>query len=131
MIIADECHRGYATGELSIWRKTLDHFDAIKIGLTATPAARTKAYFKDVVYRYEYQRAVQEGFLVDYDVVTVKSDVWMKGVFLTEGEQIGMIDPTSGAEQLDHVEDERQFETTEIEREVTAPRLKQKDSRRN
>ena len=26
----------------SVWRKTLDHFDAIKIGLTATPAAHTQ-----------------------------------------------------------------------------------------
>jgi type I site-specific restriction endonuclease len=51
---------------------TLDHFDAIKVGLTATPAAHTKAYFNDVVYRYEYARAVREGYLVDYDVVTVK-----------------------------------------------------------
>src|SRR5262249_39762342 len=42
-VVADECHRGYTTGELSIWRKTLDHFDAVKIGLTATPAAHTKA----------------------------------------------------------------------------------------
>jgi len=28
--------------EGSGWRQTLDHFDAIKIGLTATPAAHTK-----------------------------------------------------------------------------------------
>jgi type I restriction enzyme, R subunit len=126
VIIADECHRGYSTGELSVWRKTLDHFDAIKIGLTATPAAHTKAYFKDVVYRYEYERAVREGFLVDYDVVTIKSDVRMKGVFLTEGEQIGIIDSTSGAEQLDQVEDERQFDTGEIEQKVTAPESNKK-----
>ena len=126
VIIADECHRGYSTGELSVWRKTLDHFDAIKIGLTATPAAHTKAYFKDVVYRYEYERAVREGFLVDYDVVTVKSDVRMNGVFLNEGEQVGMIDPTSGAEQLDQVEDERQFDTGEIEQKVTAPESNKK-----
>jgi type I restriction enzyme R subunit len=121
VIIADECHRGYTTGELSTWRKTLDHFDSIKIGLTATPAAHTKAYFKDVVFRYEYNQAVQDGYLVDYDVVTVKSDVRMNGVFLKEGEQVGIIDPTSGAEQLDQVEDERQFETTEVERTITSP----------
>jgi type I restriction enzyme R subunit len=126
VIIADECHRGYSTGELSVWRKTLDHFDAIKIGLTATPAAHTKAYFKEVVYRYEYERAVREGFLVDYDVVTVMSNVRMKGVFLTEGEQIGIIDPSSGAEQLDQVEDERQFDTGEIEQKVTAPESNKK-----
>ncbi len=42
-------------------------------------------------------------------------------LFLTEGEQVGVIDPVSGKEQLDQVEDERQFETTEIEQKVTAP----------
>ncbi len=40
-IIADECHRGYTSSELSVWRNTLDHFDAVKIGLTATPAAHS------------------------------------------------------------------------------------------
>lgn len=121
VIIADECHRGYSTGELSVWRKTLDHFDAIKIGLTATPAAHTKAYFKEIVYRYEYQRAVQEGHLVDYDVVTIKSNVRMNGVFLNEGEQIGIVDPVSGTELLDQVEDERQFDAGDVEQKVTAP----------
>jgi hypothetical protein len=56
-VIADECHRGYTSAEISTWRTVLDHFDAVKIGLTATPAAHTAAYFKDVVYRYEYERA--------------------------------------------------------------------------
>ena len=96
LIIADECHRGYTGQELSVWRNTLDHFDAIKIGLTATPAAHTTSYFSDVVYRYEYERAVREGYLVDYDVVKVKSDVRLKGVFLKEGEQVGVIDPDTG-----------------------------------
>jgi type I restriction enzyme R subunit len=45
LVVADECHRGYTSAELSLWRNTLDHFDAIKVGLTATPAAHTKAYF--------------------------------------------------------------------------------------
>jgi hypothetical protein len=31
----DECDRGYTAAELSTWRNTLDHFDAIKVGLTA------------------------------------------------------------------------------------------------
>jgi type I restriction enzyme, R subunit len=47
VVIADECHRGYTTAEESTWRNTLDHFDAVKVGLTATPAAHTKAYFHD------------------------------------------------------------------------------------
>lgn len=31
LIVADECHRGYTAREASIWRRTLDYFDAIKI----------------------------------------------------------------------------------------------------
>ena len=121
LIVADECHRGYTTGEVSVWRDTLNHFDAIRVGLTATPAAHTKAYFKDVVYRYEYERAVREGYLVDYDAVTVKSDVRMNGVFLDEGEEVDIVDPDSGAETRDSLEDERQFDSSEVERKVTSP----------
>jgi type I restriction enzyme, R subunit len=120
-IVADECHRGYTAKETAIWRQTMDHFDAIKLGLTATPAAHTSSYFKDVVYRYEYERAVREGYLVDYDVVTIKSTVRMQGVFLKEGEQVSLVDPESGSKQLDHLEDERQYDTTDIEQKVTSP----------
>jgi type I site-specific restriction endonuclease len=75
LIIADECHRGYSAKHMSVWRRTLDHFDAVKIGLTATPAAHTVAYFENLVFRYKYDRAVREGYLVDYDVVRVRSNV--------------------------------------------------------
>jgi type I restriction enzyme R subunit len=126
LVIADECHRGYTASEVAVWRKTLDHFDAIKIGLTATPAAHTTGYFKDVVFRYEYERAVREGFLVDYDVVSVNSNVRMQGVFLKEGEEVGVVNPATGAKQLDLLEDERQFDTTEVEEKVTSPDSNQK-----
>lgn len=120
-IVADECHRGYTSSELSTWRTVLEHFDAVKVGLTATPAAHTTAYFEDVVYRYEYQRAVDEGWLVDYDAVAIRSNIRMTGLFLKEGEQVSFVDTTSGGEQLDLLEDERAFDTTDIERKVTAP----------
>jgi type I restriction enzyme R subunit len=126
VVIADECHRGYTSAELSVWRNTLDHFDAVEIGLTATPAAHTTTYFKDVVYRYEYERAVREGHLVDYDAVSVHSEVRMNGVFIDEGQQVGLINPTSGLEQLDFLEDERQFAPTEVEAKVTSPDSNQK-----
>lgn len=121
VVIADECHRGYTAAEQSVWRSTLDHFDAVKIGLTATPAAHTTAYFKNLVFRYEYERAVREGYLVDYDVVNIHSDVRMNGVFLRAGEQVQQVDPETGAKQLDLLEDERQFDTADVERRVTAP----------
>lgn len=121
LVIADECHRGYTATETAIWGKTLDHFDAVKVGLTATPAAHTMASFNEIVYRYEYARAVREGHLVDYDVLAVKSNVRMNGIFLKEGEQVALVNPESGAEQLDLIEDEREFPSPEIEEKITSP----------
>jgi type I restriction enzyme R subunit len=121
LVIADECHRGYTAKELAIWRRTLEHFDAVKVGLTATPAAHTTAYFENIVYRYEYERAVREGWLVDYDAVAVKSDVRMEGIFLDEGEAVGVIDPDTGRRTEDVLEEEREFDASEIERRITSP----------
>ena len=126
LIIADECHRGYTSQEISTWRATLDHFDAIKIGLTATPASHTTAYFTHKASTYSYERAVRDGHLVDYDVVTVRSEVRMNGLFLREGENVEKVDPLTGLSQMDKLEDERQFDTTELEAKVTAPKSNQR-----
>jgi type I restriction enzyme R subunit len=121
LIVADECHRGYTARQRAIWRETLDYFDSIKIGLTATPAAHSMAYFENLAYRYDYEDAVRDGYLVDYDVVRVSSDVRVKGVFLREGEEVDQVDPESGVRQLDLLDDERSFGPSAVEREITAP----------
>jgi type I restriction enzyme R subunit len=121
VVIADECHRGYTAQEESKWRETLKHFDGIRIGLTATPAAHTTAFFKDVVFRYEYERAVKEGFLVDYDAVSIKSDITFNGAFLKEGEEIGLKDTNTGQLVFDILEDERVLTPETNEAEWTAP----------
>lgn len=126
VIVADECHRGYTAQEVSTWRDTLNHFDAIKIGLTATPASHTTAYFTHKVFDYPYERAVREGHLVDYDVVTIKSDVRMNGVFLKEGENVEVVDTETGLSKMDTLEDERQFDSSELEAKVTAPESNRK-----
>jgi type I restriction enzyme R subunit len=126
LIVADECHRGYTTAEEALWRETLDHFDAIKIGLTATPARHTAAYFTDVVYRYEYSRAVREGFLVDYDAGAIRSEARLKGVFLQAGDQVALVDPEKGSEQLDRLEDHREYDAADLERRVTSPESNRK-----
>ena len=121
VIIADECHRGYTTAETSKWREVIDHFDGIKIGLTATPAAHTKAYFTEVVYHYPYEKAVRETHLVDYDAVKINSDITMKGLFLKEGEEVKLKDTTTGRVTLDVLEDEREYPISDLELKATAP----------
>lgn len=121
VVIADECHRGYTSTEEGKWRQVLDHCDAVKIGLTATPAAHTTSYFRDIVYRYDIERAVREGYLVDYDAVAIKSDITMRGLFLKEGEEVGLVDTLTGKEAFDVLEDERAYDTTDLEQKATAP----------
>ncbi len=90
LIIIDECHRSI----YGQWRRALDHFDGIKIGLTATPcvmqdapdveeedrfAIRDTLRFFEVprpTYTYTMREAIQDGHLVPYEIyraMTVKT----------------------------------------------------------
>jgi type I restriction enzyme R subunit len=121
VIIADECHRGYSATETGRWKYVIDYFDAIKIGLTATPATHTLAMFKNKVFSYSTEQAILDGYLVDYDAIKIKSDIHINGAFLKEGEIIGEVDRETGFEKLDELEDEREFGASEIEEKITSP----------
>jgi type I restriction enzyme, R subunit len=121
VIIADECHRGYSSKETGQWKQVIEYFDAVKIGLTATPATHTLAMFKNKVYSYSTEKAVRDGYLVDYDAVKIKSGIHINGTFLKPGELVGEIDTEKGTEKLDAIEDEREFQASEIEDKITAP----------
>jgi type I restriction enzyme R subunit len=81
-VIVDESHRGYhldremsevelgfrsESDYISQYRRVLDSFDAVRIGLTATPALHTVEIFGEPVYVYSYREAVVDGFLVDHE----------------------------------------------------------------
>lgn len=121
VVIADECHRGYSARETGVWKNVLDYFDAVKIGLTATPAIHSMNVFKEIVFRYTMEQAILDGVLVDYEVVCIHSDVRIQGMFLRAGETIGKIDRTTGAEVFDQLEDERDFPSAEVEKKITSP----------
>lgn len=121
IIIADECHRGYSASETGTWKQVIDYFDAVKIGLTATPATHSLAMFRNKVVSYNTDEAVWQSWLVDCDAVKINSDIHINGTFLKEGELVGEIDTETGAEQLDELEDEREFAANEIEAKITSP----------
>jgi len=121
VMVADECHRGYNAQVDAIFRRTLDRFDAVRVGLTATPAPHTKAYFEHTAYTYKYEDAVREGYLVDYDVIAVASGVAAKGVFLQEGEQVRVVDLATGKDSFENLEEQRAFDAEALEREITVP----------
>lgn len=71
LVIVDECHRGSAE-ENSAWRAVLDYFfDAVQLGLTATPRSdrvNSYEYFGNPVYRYTLRQGIEDGFLAPYRV---------------------------------------------------------------
>ena len=74
-----------------------------------------------MVYRYDYERAVKEGFLVDYDAVAIKSDITINGAFLNEGEEVGLGDTGTGQISFEFLEDERELPAPTTEIDWTAP----------
>ncbi|MCK5943692.1 MAG: type I restriction-modification system endonuclease, partial [Planctomycetes bacterium] len=114
-VIVDESHRGYnldrdmSEGELefrserdyvSKYRRVLDHFDAVKIGLTATPALHTTEIFGKPVFEYSYRQAVIDGYLVDHEPpIRINTELNTQGIHWQVGEEVAVY--RGGNEQLE------------------------------
>ena len=138
-IVIDECHRGYlldremGDGELAFrdqrdyiskYRRVLDHFDAVKIGLTATPALHTKQIFGYPVFQYSYREAVIDGTLIDHEPPTrIVTKLAEEGMHWAAGEQMSFYD--AGAQTLDTVllPDEVDLEIESYNRKVVTKRF--------
>lgn len=134
LMIVDECHRGYlldremSDGDLSFrdqsdyvskYRRVLDHFDAVKIGLTATPALHTTDIFGKPVFTYSYREAVIDGFLNDHEppirIVTKLSE---SGIHFLRDEAVDFIHPPSGQVETVTLADEVDFEVEQFNKDV-------------
>lgn len=84
LIIVDESHR-------SIYKKykdIFDYFDAMLIGLTATPKDEIDKNTYTIfdlengvpTYAYELEKAVEDEYLVDYNTLEVKSKIMEEGI---------------------------------------------------
>jgi type I restriction enzyme R subunit len=82
-VISDESHRSI----YGDWRVVLNHFDALQLGLTATPATHTLSYFNENwVYKYGYWEAVDDGHVVPYETYRIQTGITMEGLYY-EGEE--------------------------------------------
>lgn len=105
-IIIDECHRGYVLDKemtaaelawrnqddyVGTYRQVLDHFDAVTIGLTATPALHTTQIFGEPVFEYGYRQAVIEGRLIDHEPpVRIVTGLSEDGISWKAGEEVSV-----------------------------------------
>ncbi|MCB9726850.1 MAG: type I restriction-modification system endonuclease [Deltaproteobacteria bacterium] len=125
-VIVDECHRGYALDQemsdaqveyrseadyISKYRRVLDHFDAVRIGLTATPALHTTEIFGPPIFEYGYRQAVIDGYLVDHEPpIRIRTRLNEDGIHWKVGEEVAAYDTGTGQIDLFNAPDEIDIE---------------------
>jgi len=137
-IVIDECHRGYLLDKelsdtefsfrdqedyISKYRKVIEHFDAVRIGMTATPALHTTQIFGEPVYFYSYREAVLDGVLIDYDPpVVIETELYQNGIHWNAGDQLDVYRPDSQDIVSFNTPDELSFDIGDFNRNViTSP----------
>lgn len=134
LMVVDECHRGYLLDRemsdrelefrsqddyVSKYRRVLEHFDAIKIGLTATPALHTVQIFGDPIFTYSYREAVVDGFLIDHEPpLRIETELTRSGITFRRNEPVEVFDPRTGKIDLTHAPDEITFEVDSFNKRV-------------
>lgn len=124
-IIVDEAHRGYTLDQemtegelatrdakqyLSSYRRVLDYFDAVKVGLTATPAKHTSDIFGRPVYTYSYREAVADDWLIDHEPpIRYETLLTQNGIHFEKGETVSLINVQTGEVETAELEDELSF----------------------
>ncbi|SFP14460.1 type I restriction enzyme, R subunit [Mesorhizobium sp. NFR06] len=137
LMVIDECHRGYlldremSDAELSFrgqddyiskYRRVLEYFDAVKIGLTATPALHTTDIFGDPIFRYSYREAVIDGHLIDHEPpVRIETALARAGIKFEKDEQLDLLNTQTGEIDLAHAPDEIRFEVDQFNKQVITP----------
>lgn len=133
-IIIDEAHRGYTLDQemtegelamrdvaqyLSSYRRVLDYFDAVKIGLTATPAKHTTEIFGKPVFTYSYREAVADDWLIDHEPpIRYETLLTQNGIHFDKGIEVNVINTQTGEVELAELDDEMNFEVEAFNRRV-------------
>jgi len=133
-IVVDECHRGYLLDRelsdrefefrdeadyISKYRRVLDHFDAVKVGLTATPALHTKEIFGAPIFSYSYREAVIDGFLVDHEPpIRIVTKLAHDGIHYEAHEEVLVLDRSTQTVHKEELADEVSFDVEAFNRRV-------------
>ncbi|QGR00081.1 type I restriction-modification system endonuclease [Paenibacillus psychroresistens] len=134
-IVVDEAHRGYTLDRvmtdteyefrdqadyISKYMNALQYFDAVKIGLTATPALHTKELFGSPVFNYSYREAVIDGWLIDFEPPhQLTTKLKENGITWEKGSKIDVFNPATGeVENIDDLPDEVSIEIEQFNKLV-------------
>ncbi|XXY17163.1 type I restriction-modification enzyme R subunit C-terminal domain-containing protein [Sorangium sp. So ce216] len=118
-IFVDECHRSI----YSLWRQALEYFDGFLVGLTATPAKQTFAFFRqNLIMDYDHERAVADGVNVDFDVYKIRTRITEEGATVEAGpeEIVGRRDRETRKVRWELLDDDLTYDAAALDRQVVA-----------
>lgn len=117
-IVIDECHRSI----YNLWMQVLDYFDAFQVGLTATPDARTIAYFKqNMVSEYSHEMAVTDGVNVGYDVFLIETEISQQGATIWKGEYVELRERLSRKKRMELQDEDEAYSATQLDKDIVNP----------
>jgi type I restriction enzyme R subunit len=117
-VVIDECHRSI----YNLWKQVLDYFDAFQVGLTATPDNRTFGYFnQNLVCDYGYQKAVEDGVLVPYNVFEIVTKITQQGARVEMGEYIGQRQRLTRKEFWNTLDEDVAYNAKQLDEKVVNP----------
>ena len=133
-IIVDEAHRGYALdqdmteGELAVrdpaqylssYRRVLDYFDAVRVGLTATPARHTTEIFGKPIFTYSYREAVADDWLIDHEPpIRYTTLLSQNGIHFPKGAKVEALNMATGEVESSQLKDELDFKVESFNKRV-------------
>ena len=137
-IVVDECHRGYNLDQelsdselrfrdeadyISKYSRVIEYFDAVKIGLTATPAIHTIEIFggetRLPIYQYSYRQAVLDGYLVDHEPpLGIRTELGEGGIKWEVNEQVTTYNTRTQQIELFNTPDEIELEIDSFNKRV-------------
>jgi type I restriction enzyme R subunit len=116
-IITDECHRSI----YHLWRQVLEYFDAVIIGLTATPSKQTLGFFnQNLVMEYGHDRAVADGVNVGYDVYRIATKITGAGSRVEAGFYVDKRDRLTRRVRWEQLNEDLEYDAGQLDRDVVA-----------
>lgn len=119
LIIVDECHRSI----YSSWRAVLDYFDtSIKIGLTATPAPQTMAFFEqNRIVNYTLEKSIADHVNVGSRTYRIKTEQTEHGGAILQGQSVSQETVYTGKVENVNVTETEEYTSEELNRSIINP----------
>jgi type I restriction enzyme, R subunit len=116
-MIIDECHQSI----YNLWRQVVEYFDVFHVGLTATPDARTYAFFnQNVVSEYTHEEAVADGVNVQGEIYVIETEVTQNGGTVLKG-LVEKREKLTRAKRWEAQDEDEAYSNKALDRDIVNP----------